>query len=125
MRNNHQVGYLNHRKYFKMQQNMLRHAHDFNKNPTVNFVENTSETTPKTLPNDFQNAHFWHPEPPLGTLWEPRVDFLLKIVILGCPQGDPLGALGHQEGQKVHENTQRVTSKNYLFSIGNGKRVQI
>ena len=57
-KHSHKVGYLNHRKYFKMQQNMLRHAHDCNKNLNVNFIRNTSETTPKTIPNDFQYVRF-------------------------------------------------------------------
>ena len=54
LRNNHKVGYLNHIKHLKIQQNMLRHAHDCNKNLNVNFIRNTSKTNPKTLPNDFQ-----------------------------------------------------------------------
>ena len=92
---------------------MLRYAHDCNQNQNVNIIKNTSKLTPQTLPNDLQNRHFGHPETHLGTLYEPRLDFLLKIVISGYPQGDPLGALGHQEGHKIHANTQKVTSKNY------------
>ena len=92
---------------------MLRYAHDCNQNQNVNISKNTSKLTPQTFPNDLQNRHFGHPETHLGTLYEPRLDFLLKIVISGYPQGDPLGALGQQKGHKIHENTQKVTSKNY------------
>ena len=79
---------------------MLRYAHDCNQNQNVNISKNTSKLTPQTLPNDLQNRHFGHPETHLGTLYEPRLDFLLKIVISGYPQGDPLGALGQQKGTK-------------------------
>ena len=51
---------------------MLRHAPDYNKKLNVNFIKNTSKTTPKTLPNDLQNGHFWHPKTLPGTLWEPK-----------------------------------------------------
>ena len=91
---------------------MLRYAHDCNQNQNVNSSKNTSKLTPQTLPNDLQNRHFGHPETHLGTLYEPRLDFLLKIVISGYPQGDPLGALGHQKTHKIHENTQKVMFKN-------------
>ena len=83
---------------------MLRYAHDCNQNQNVNIIKNTSKLTPQTLPNDLQNRHFGHPETHLGTLYEPRLDFLLKIVISGYPQGDPLGALGQQKGHKIQEN---------------------
>ena len=73
---------------------MLRYAHDCNQNQNVDILKNTSKLTPQTLPNDLQNRHFGHPETHLGTLYEPRLDFLLKIEILGCLWGDPSGALG-------------------------------
>ena len=96
-----------------MRQNVLRHAHDFNKNLTVNFIKNTSETTPKTLPNDLQNDHFWHPEPPWGPSGNQSSIFAQSFVISGYPQGDPLGALGHQKEHRILENTQKVTAENY------------
>ena len=73
---------------------MLRYAHDCNQNQNVNISKNTSKLTPQTLPNDLQNRHFGHPETHLWTLYAPRLDVLVKIVILECFWGDPLGALG-------------------------------
>ena len=64
---------------------MLRYAQDYNKKKNVDILKNTSKLTPQTLPNDLQNRHFGHPETHLGTLYEPRLDFLLKIVISGYP----------------------------------------
>ena len=73
---------------------MLRYAQNCKKNQNVNISKNTSKLTPRTLPNDLQNRHFGHPETYLGTLYEPRLDFLLKIEILEGLWGDPSGALG-------------------------------